>query len=418
MGKRRVVITGLGAVSPIGHSLPEILESIKTAKTGIGEITQFDSTDFQVKLAAEVKNLDFEEFIDKKSLRRLDRVNKFALIAGMKAVTDSELDLEAIDRDRVGVYMSSGIGGLETIENEKERGMKNGYEKISPFFIPMSIVNLNASHIASHFGFHGSCICPVTACAGSNSAIGEGFRNIKDGYSDLILAGGAEASITPMGIGGFSSMKALSKAQDPTRASIPFDKERSGFVMGEGSAVLVLEELEHALKRGAKIYGEVIGYGSTCDAGHITQPNSEGIFAAKAMEHAILEAGIKTSDIEYINAHGTSTPLNDKYETVAVKRLFKDGYKDIFVSSTKSMTGHLLGASGAIEALMTLISMQNGILPPNVNYQVKDEECDLNIIENKFIEKDIQYAMSNSLGFGGHNVSLVFKRWDKQDEIK
>ncbi len=413
MGKRRVVITGLGAVSPIGHSLPEILESVKSSKTGIKEITHFDTSDFQVKLAAEVQDLDFEEFIDKKSLRRLDRVNKFALIAGIKAVEDSGLDLETIDRDRVGVFMSSGIGGLESIENEKERGMKSGYEKISPFFIPMAIVNLNASHIASHFGFHGSCICPVTACAGSNSAIGEGFRSIKDGYSDLIIAGGAEASITPMGVGGFSSMKALSKAVDPTRASIPFDKERSGFVMGEGSGVLVLEELEHALNRGAKIYGEVIGYGSTCDAGHITQPNSEGVFAAKAMSDAINEAGIKASDVEYINAHGTSTPLNDKYETVAIKRLFKEDYKDILVSSTKSMTGHLLGASGAMEALITLISMEDGILPPNVNYQVKDEECDLNLIENQFIEKKIQYAMSNSLGFGGHNVSLLFKRWDK-----
>lgn len=413
MAKRRVVITGLGGVSPIGNTLEEILKSVKTSKSGIDKIEAFDVEDFQVKLAGEVKDLDFKDYIDKKSIRRLDRVSQLGLIAGIKSVEDSGLDLEKIDRNRAGVYISSGIGGLNTIEKEKERGMKNGYEKISPFFIPMSIVNLTASHIASHFELHGSCLCPVTACAGSNSAIGEGFRSIKDGYSDIILAGGAEASITPLGIGGFSSMKALTKSEDKERASIPFDKERSGFVMGEGAGVLVLEELEHAVKRNAKIYGEVIGYGSTCDAGHITQPNSEGTYAAKAMENALLEANVEKTEIEYINAHGTSTPLNDKYETIAIKRLFKDKYKDILVSSTKSMTGHMLGASGAMEAIITLISMGEEIIPPNINYKVKDDECDLNIVANEYKKEKITYALSNSLGFGGHNVSVLFKRWEK-----
>ncbi|HHV37940.1 MAG TPA: beta-ketoacyl-ACP synthase II [Tepidimicrobium sp.] len=413
MNRRRVVVTGLGAISPIGNSVEDILESIKTSRLGIDLIENFDTEGFQVKLAGEVRDLDFESYIDKKSLRRMDRVNAFGLIAGIQSVEDSGLDLERLDRDRVAVYISSGIGGLETIEDQKTRGMKHGYEKVSPFFIPMSIVNMIAYHLASHFGFHGSCICPVTACAGSNSAIGEGYRSIKDGYSDIVLVGGAEASITPLGIGGFSSMKALSREEDKERASIPFDKERSGFVMGEGAGVLVLEELDHARRRNARIYGEIIGYGSTCDAGHITQPNSQGIYAAKAMENAIVEGGIEKEEVDYINAHGTSTPLNDKYETIAIKRVFGDRYKDILVSSTKSMTGHLLGASGAIEAIITLISMVNGIIPPNINYRVRDEECNLNIVENEYRNEKMDYAISNSLGFGGHNVSILFKRWEE-----
>jgi len=413
MTKRRVVITGLGGISPIGNTLEDILESLKTSKCGIDIIESFNIEDFQIKLAGQVKDLDPLEYLDRKSINRMDMVNILGLIAGIKSIEDSNINLDDIDKNRAGVYISSGIGGLETIEREKEKGMDKGYERISPFFIPMSIVNLTASHLASYFGFHGFCICPVTACAGSNSAIGEGFRSIKDGYSDIILAGGAEASITPLGIGGFSSMKALSKQANKERASIPFDKERSGFVMGEGAGVLVLEELNHAKKRNAKIYGEIIGYGSTCDAGHITQPNSEGIYAALAMANAILEGNIDKSQVDYINAHGTSTPLNDKYETLAIKRVFGEGYKDIYVSSTKSMTGHLLGASGAIEALITLLAIKNNIIPPNINYKVNDPECDLNIVENKYIEGRINYALSNSLGFGGHNVSLLFKRWEE-----
>lgn len=413
MGKRRVVVTGLGGVSPIGNTLEEILESIKNSVVGIDEIKSFNVEDFQVKLAGEVKGLNPEEYINRKALRRMDKVDVFGLIAGIKAVEDSGLNFEKVDRNRVGVYLSTGIGGLATIEEQNIKGFKNSYEKVSPFFIPMAIVNLTAAHISSHFGLHGSSLCPVTACAGSNSAIGEAYRNIKDGYNDIILAGGAEASITSLGVGGFSSMKALTQENNKERASIPFDKERSGFVMGEGAGVLVLEEVEHARKRGAKIYGEIIGYGATCDAGHITQPNSEGIYAAKAMEGAILEGGIEKSKIDYINAHGTSTPLNDKSETLAIKRVFKEKYKNVLVSSSKSMTGHLLGASGAMEAIITLISMKNGIVPPNVNYKVKDEECDLNIVANKYLDKKINYALSNSLGFGGHNTSILFKRWEE-----
>lgn len=414
MGKRRVVITGLGGVSPIGNTKEEILEGIKESRVGIDRIQNFNAEKFQVRLAGQIKDLDFEDYIDRKSLRRMDRVNIFGLIAGIKAIQDSGLDFHHTNRDRVGVYISSGIGGLQTIEEQKIRGLENGYEKISPFFIPMAIVNLTASYIASHFGLHGSCLCPVTACAGSNSAIGEAYRNIRDGYNDIILAGGSEASITPLGVGGFSSMKALTLEEDRERASIPFDKERSGFVMGEGAGILILEELKHAKERNAKIYGELVGYGASCDAGHITQPNSQGTYAARAMENAVLEAGIEKSQVNYINAHGTSTPLNDKYESLAIKKVFGEEYRNIMVSSSKSMTGHLLGASGVIEAIITLISMKNGIVPPNVNYRIRDRECDLNIVANSYREQEIDYALSNSLGFGGHNVSILFKRWDEE----
>lgn len=410
---RRVVITGVGGLTPIGNTLEDIKESVKISKCGISEIERFNTEDFKVKLAGQVKDLDYEDYIDRKSGRRMDRVDIFGVIAGIKAVEDSKIDFSKVDRDKVSVFISTGIGGLETIESQHKRGMENGFEKVSPFFIPMAISNLTACNLSTEYKLHGSCICPVTACAGSGSAIGEGFRHIKHGYSDIVLAGGAEASITPLGIGGFASMKALSTEIDISRASIPFDKERSGFVMGEGSGVLVLEELQSALSRQAKIYGEIIGYGSTCDAEHITQPNSEGIFAAKAMEQAILEGGVKAKDIDYINAHGTSTELNDKYETKAIKRLFKEDYRDVLVSSTKSLTGHLLGASGAVEAIITLLSMEEGIVPPNINYKVLDEECDLNIVRNKPLNKEIKYFLSNSLGFGGHNISLLFKAWEK-----
>lgn len=409
---KRVVITGMGAVSPIGSDLEKILKNVKAGYCGIDLIENFDVTDFKVKLGAEVEGLDPLDYITRRETRRMDQVSIFALIAGIKALEDSGLDLDKTDRDEVGVYVSTGIGGLKTIEDQHKRAEKMGYEKLSPFFIPMAISNLTASNISAHLGLHGSCIAPVTACAGSNTAIGEAYRHIKHGYNKVMLAGGSEASITPLGIGGFSSMKALSESEDRTRASIPFDKERNGFVMAEGSAILVLEELDHARARGARIYGEVLGYGSTCDAEHITQPNEEGIFAAKAMEKALEEAGIDRSEIGYINAHGTSTPLNDKYETLAIKRVFGDDTGEIYVSSTKSMTGHMLGASGSMEALITLLAMGEGIIPPTINYLVEDEECDLKLVKNKYIEQDIDYAMSNSLGFGGHNVSIILKNWE------
>ena len=408
----RVVITGMGAVSPIGNDIDEILKNVKSGYCGIDFITNFDTSDFKVKLAAEVKNLDILDYVDRRDRRRMDQVSIFALIAAIKAFEDSGIDPDKSDRDSMGVYVSTGIGGLKTIEDQHKRGMKSGFEKLSPFFIPMAISNLTASNISARLGLHGSCIAPVTACAGSNTAIGEAYRNIKHGYSKLILAGGSESSITPLGIGGFSSMKALSESEDKNRASIPFDKERDGFVMAEGSAILVLEELEHALARGAHIYGEVLGYGSTCDAEHITQPNEEGIFAAKAMEEAIREAGIEKSQIDYINAHGTSTPLNDKFETLAVKRVFGEDAQDIYMSSTKSMTGHMLAASGSMEAMITLLAMGDGIIPATINHRIEDPECDLNVVKNDYIEEDITYAISNSLGFGGHNVSLVLKKWE------
>lgn len=408
----RVVITGMGAVSPIGNSLDDILKNIRSGYCGIDLIKKFDTGDFNVKLAGEIEEMDFSQYVDKKTMRRMDRVSLYALVAGQKAVEDGLLDVSKIDRDQAGVYVSTGIGGLGTIENQHKRGLKVGFEKLSPFFIPMAISNLTASNISTHFDFHGSCIAPVTACAGSNTAIGEAYRNIKHGYSKLILAGGSEASITPLGIGGFSSMKALSQSHDKTRASIPFDRERDGFVMAEGSGILLVEELNHALDRGARIYGEIIGYGSTCDAEHITKPNEDGIFAARAMELAIEEGQIDKNQIGYINAHGTSTPLNDKFETLAIKRVFKEDYKDVYVSSTKSMTGHMLGASGAMEAIISLLSMKEGIIPPTINHRLDDEDCDLNLVKNEYIEKRIDYAMSNSLGFGGHNVSLVLKRWE------
>lgn len=405
----RVVITGLGLVSPIGHSSEEILESLRSSRCGIGKIEAFDTEDFSVKLAGEIRDLDLEEYIDRKSLRRMDRVDALGLVAGIKAVENSGIDFENMDRNRIDVYISSGIGGLRTIEDQHSRGLKSGFEKISPFFIPMSITNLTASHLASKYSLHGSCVCPVTACAGSSTAIGEGFRRIKDGYSDMVLVGGAEASITKLGIGGFASMKALSSQEDISRASIPFDKNRSGFVMGEGAGVLVLETLNSALERGAKIYGEILGYGSTCDAEHITQPNKQGTYASRAMENALEEAGINRQEVGYINAHGTSTSLNDKYESLAIQKVFKDHSKKVLVSSTKSMTGHLLGASGAVEMIISLLGLGQGLVPENLNYRDFDPECDLNIVTGR-MEQDIKYFMSNSLGFGGHNVSLLVKK--------
>ncbi len=409
MEKRRVVITGLGAVSPIGNTKEEILLSVKNSKHGIGKISKFDTEDFKVKLAGEVKDLDWEDYLSKKEKKRLDLVSCFGLVAAGKALEDSRLDLDQIDRNRIGVYMSSGIGGLKTIEEEAERGQKYGFEKLSPFFIPKTIINLLGSNIAVKYGLHGSCLSPVTACAGSSTSIGEAFRAIKDGYLDWALAGGSEASITKLGIGGFSSMRALSTSQDPDRASIPFDRERDGFVMGEGAGVLILEDLEKAQARGAYIYGEVLGYGASCDGEHITAPNKEGTYASRAMDMAVREGGLSKSQIGYINAHGTSTQLNDMAETKAIKKSFPN-YQDIYVSSSKSMTGHLLSASGVVEAIVSLLALEEGLLPPNVNYREKDPACDLNIVANQAKKASIDYFLSNSFGFGGHNVSVLFGR--------
>lgn len=409
--KRRVVVTGLGAVTPIGNNVDEMWQGILQGRCGIDYITHFDTSNMKVKLAGEVKNLDATAFLDKKALRKMDKFIQYGLIAAKEAIKDSKIDLDKIDHDRFGVVVSSGIGGIGSIEANHEKALKKGYDRVSPYFIPMTIVNLAAGNIAIEFKAQGLCTTPVTACAGGTNAIGDAFRNIRDGYQDIMLAGGCEASITPLGIGGFTSMKALCESDDKNRASIPFDKERSGFVMGEGAGILLLEEYEHAKARGAKIYCEMIGYGVSCDAHHITAPLENGAGGAKAMQNAIDDAGIQYSDIDYINAHGTSTSLNDKCETAAVKTVMKDHAKDIMISSTKGNTGHCLGAAGAIEGVIVCKGLENDFVPPTINYKEKDEDCDLDIVPNEGRHMEYTYAMSNSLGFGGHNASIVFKKY-------
>lgn len=412
--KRRVVITGMGAVSPIGNTAEEMWQSAREGRCGIGPITHFDTTNHKVKLAGEVKDLDFTPYLDKKELRRMDLFSQYAMVAAIQAWRDSGLDYEKIDPTRFGVDISSGIGGINTIETEYERGREKGFDRVSPFFVPMDISNLAAGNVAIKLGAKGMCTCVVTACAGGSNAIGDAFRMIRDGYQELMLAGGSEAAVTKLAIGGFTSMKALCESDDPTRASIPFDAERSGFVMGEGAGVLVLEEYEHARARGAKIYAEIVGYGATCDAYHITSPAPGGEGGARAMVEAVKDAGIQPEDIDYINAHGTSTSLNDKFETAAVKAAFGDHAYKLAMSSTKSMTGHLLGAAGAIEAIITARALQDGFIPATINYRTPDPECDLDIVPNEGRKAELRYAMSNSLGFGGHNASLVLKKYEEE----
>lgn len=412
MTKRRVVVTGIGTINPIGHNVEETWKSIEEGKCGIAPISLFDTKDMKVTLAGEVKDFDVTKYIDKKEAKKMDRFIQMGMIAAKEAVTDSGLDINNIDSHRFGVIVSSGIGGLGSIEKNYQTGEKRGFDRVSPFFIPMTISNLAAGHIAIAYHAQGLCTCPVTACAGGTNAIGDAFRNIRDGYQDVMIAGGCEASVTPLGIGGFTSMKALSDATDPDRASIPFDKERNGFVMGEGAGILILEELEHALKRGAHIYGEMTGYGVSCDAHHITAPLPNGEGGAYAMQNALDDAGISYDVIDYINAHGTSTHLNDLCETEAIKSVFKEHAYKLAVSSTKGHTGHCLGAAGGIEAVLSVLALKHDFIPPTLNYQVKDEECDLNVVPNVGVKKDLHYVMSNSLGFGGHNASIIFKEYD------
>ena len=412
MTKRRVVVTGIGTINPIGHNVEETWKSIEEGKCGIAPISLFDTKDMKVTLAGEVKDFDVTKYIDKKEAKKMDRFIQMGMIAAKEAVTDSGLDINNIDSHRFGVIVSSGIGGLGSIEKNYQTGEKRGFDRVSPFFIPMTISNLAAGHIAIAYHAQGLCTCPVTACAGGTNAIGDAFRNIRDGYQDVMIAGGCEASVTPLGIGGFTSMKALSDATDPERASIPFDKERNGFVMGEGAGILILEELEHALKRGAHIYGEMTGYGVSCDAHHITAPLPNGEGGAYAMQNALDDAGISYDVIDYINAHGTSTHLNDLCETEAIKSVFKEHAYKLAVSSTKGHTGHCLGAAGGIEAVLSVLALKHDFIPPTLNYQVKDEECDLNVVPNIGVKKDLHYVMSNSLGFGGHNASIIFKEYD------
>ena len=408
---KRVVITGMGAITPIGKNIEEMWENIKNKTCGVNEITLFDTTNFKTKVDAEVKNYDPLEYFDPKQAKRFDKSSQFAIIAAREAVKDAGITKENTDYDRVGIFVSSGIGGLKTIEDQCRVDFEKGNKRVSPLFIPNSIVNMPAGNVAIEFGFKGESISVVTACASSTHSIGEAYKTIKLGEEDVIIAGGTEASICEIGVAGFENMKALSGSTDVNRASIPFDKERDGFVMGEGAGMLVLEELEHAKARGAKIYAEVIGFGSTTDAYHITSPCPDGECGAKAMIRAIKNAGIEPSDVDYINAHGTSTHLNDSTETMAIKTAFGEHSKKVMVSSTKGNTGHLLGAAGAVEAAICVKAVEAGIVPPTLNYQVKDEECDLDVVPNEPRKVDLNVAMSNSLGFGGHNASIILRKF-------
>ncbi|MEA4960113.1 beta-ketoacyl-ACP synthase II [Lutispora sp.] len=413
MNKKRVVITGIGVISPIGIGKDNFFTSLKEGQSGVDIITKFDTEGLSAKIAAEVKAFDPVEFIDKKEAKRMDRYTQFAVAASKMAVDDASLDLNAIDEDRFGVCIGSGIGGLETLENQYKVMMEKGPGRVSPFFIPMMISNIGAGYISMTFNAKGPNMTVVTACASATNAIGEAFKIIQRDDADIMITGGTEASITPMAIAGFCSMKALSERnEEPKRASRPFDKDRDGFVMGEGAGILILEDLEHALRRGARIYGEVAGYGSTADAYHITAPAPEGEGAYKAMKKAVQDAGINPDKIDYINAHGTSTELNDKFETMAIKRLMGDNAYKVLISSTKSMTGHLLGAAGGVEAIVCLMAINEGVIPPTINYEAKDENCDLNYVPNKAVTAEINYAMSNSLGFGGHNASVILKKYE------
>ena len=413
MDKRRVVITGMGAVTPLGLTLEESWAAVKADTCGIGPITQYDTTNQKVKLAGEVRDFNPEQYIDKREVRKTDRFVQFALASAAQAMEHSGLVMENENSQRCGVVFASGIGGFSTIQNECLKGNEKGYDRVSPYFIPMAISNMAAGNIAIRFGFHGMCTCPVTACASGTNAVGDAFRQIRDGYADVILAGGTEATITSLAVGGFTSLHALHTGSDPKRASIPFDKERSGFVMGEGAAALVLEEYEHAKARGANILAEVVGYGCTCDAHHITAPLPDGSGAAGAMTQALADAGVDAASVDYINAHGTSTAMNDAGETAAVKLAFGEHAYELAISSTKSMTGHLLGASGAVEAAFTAMALHDGFIPATLGYQVPDEACDLDVVPNHGREAAIRYAMSNSLGFGGHNASILLKKWEE-----
>lgn len=410
--ERRVVITGLGAITPIGNNVEEFWNGIKEGKCGIDEITRFDASNYKVKLAAEVKEYNAEDYFDRRNAKRLDRFSQFAIIAAREAWNDSKLDREKENMERVGVILGSGIGGLETMEKEMASLHEKGPDRVSPMFIPMNISNMAAGNVAIELGAKGESISMVTACASGTHCIGESFRMIKNGYQDIVLAGGTEAPITPIGVAGFTNIKALSQATDKNRASIPFDKERSGFVMGEGAGIVVLEELEHAKARGAKIYAEIVGYGATSDAYHITSPAPEGEGGARAMKIAMQEAGAKPEDITYINAHGTSTHLNDSCETMAIKSALGEASNKVMVSSTKGHTGHLLGAAGGVEAVVCAKAVEEEFVPATINYKVQDEECDLDIVPNEGRKVDIKYVMSNSLGFGGHNASILLKKYE------
>ena len=412
MERRRVVITGMGTVNPLGHSVAETWQAVRDGVCGIGPITQYDSSAQKVHLAAEVKDFDPAVALEGRDWRHMSRYAQLAMASAQEAMADSALDLEQLDCSRCGVIVSSGIGGIGVTEREGLRCAQKGYDRASPYYIPMAIANMAAGLIAIAFGLKGMCTCPVTACAGGTNAVGDAFRYIRDGYAEVMLCGGAEAAVTPLSIGGFTSMRALHVGDDPNRASIPFDAKRSGFVLGEGAGILILEEYEHALVRGAKIYAEVVGYGATCDAYHMTAPAPGGEGGARAMAQALSDGGVAPEQVCYINAHGTSTPLNDSGETAAIKAVFGDHAYKLAVSSTKSMTGHMLGAAGAVEAIFTALTLRDGYLPATIHYQEPDPACDLDYVPNQGREAQVAYALSNSLGFGGHNACVLLKKWE------
>lgn len=407
----RVVVTGMGVVSPIGAGKDTFLKNIKAGTCGISLIESFDTENFKVKCAGEIKDFVVTDYINKKDAKRMDRFTHFAIAASKLAVQDSNLTINDDNAQSVGVYLGSGIGGLITIEENCDKLINKGADRMSPFFIPMSISNMAAGNVSIALGVKGSCLTYNTACASSASAIGEAFKDLRCGYHDVIIAGGSEASISALGIGGFQAMTALNESHDPMRASIPFDKDRSGFVMSEGAAMLVLETLEHAQKRGATIYAELVGYGSTSDSHHITTPAPGGEGGARAIKMALKDAGIAPEEIGYINAHGTSTPYNDIFETAAIKSAFGDYAYKVPVSSTKSMTGHLLGAAGAIESIVCINSIMDSFIPPTINFTEPDELCDLDYVPNVGRNQEVNFALTNSLGFGGHNATLIFGKF-------
>ncbi len=412
MEKRRVVVTGLGAVTPLGNDVETTWNNIVAGVSGIGPLTRVNADDFPAKVAAEVKDFDPSLYLDKKEARKMDRFAQFAVAASIMAVKDAELDINEGNSEKIGVWIGSGIGGMETFETQHNNFLQKGYRRVSPFFVPMLIPDMAAGQVSITIGARGVNSCTVTACATGTNSIGDAFKVIQRGDAIAMITGGAEAPITNMSVAGFCANTALSTNPDPKTACRPFDADRDGFILGEGAGIIVLEELEHALARGAHIYAEIVGYGSTGDAYHITAPAPGGEGGARAMKMAINDGGLKPEEIDYINAHGTSTGYNDKFETAAIKSVFEDYAKKLAISSTKSMTGHLLGAAGGVEAIISVLSIKEGIIPPTINYQTPDPECDLDYVPNEARKQEIKTALSNSLGFGGHNATIVFKKYE------
>ena len=409
---KRVVVTGLGSITPIGNNLQDYWQGLMAGRNGVGNVTLFDTSNYACQIGAEVKGFDPCEYMEKKEAKKIDRFSQFAIATSKQAIADAQLKIDDLNADRIGVLIGTGVGGIQVMETQKENLLTKGPRRVSPFTIPSMIANMAAGLTAIHTGARGPNSCTVTACAAGSHAIGDAFRLVQRGYADAMICGGAEAAITPLSFAGFCSARALStRNDDPTHASRPFDIDRDGFVMGEGSGILILEELEHALARGAKIYGEIVGYGMTCDAYHMTSPVPEGLGATRAIELALKDGNLSSKDVSYINAHGTSTSANDSTETKAIKKALGEHALKVAVSSTKSMTGHLLGGSGGIEAVATMMAIANNSVPPTINLKNPDPECDLDYVPNSSRELEVTVALSNSFGFGGHNVTLAFQKY-------